>query len=83
MDMDTEERLTDLEYHNDHLRMQNRVLAVAFKALLQSLPHDIRADAIDNINAAWQEEGEILEYEQAHAADLFHDTVNAFFQDKR
>lgn len=81
--MDLEERLEYLEYSNDNLRMQNRVLAVAFKALLQSLPHDIRSDAIENINDAWQEEGEILEYEQPHSADLFHDTVNVFFQDKR
>lgn len=81
--MDTEERLEYLEHCNDHLRMQNRVLAVAFKALLQSLPHDIRGDVIENINDAWQEEGEILEYEQPHSADLFHDTVNTFFQDKR
>lgn len=81
--MDLTERLEYLEECNDSLRMQNRVLAVAFKALLKGLPQDIAQDVVENIQAAFEDEIAELEYSDSNHVDLFHDITHEFFREKR
>ena len=44
-----EQRLDYLEESNEALKMQNRVLATAFKGMLRALPPDVAGDVIESI----------------------------------
>ncbi|XXQ68831.1 NGO1151 family protein [Neisseriaceae bacterium B1] len=79
---DWEQRLDYLEENNDLLRMQNRVLATALKAILRALPQDIAQDSIESIQAAFEDEIAELGYSSNHHADLFQDAAYEFFRDK-
>lgn len=81
--MDLNDRLEYLEECNDSLRMQNRILVTAFRALVKSLPADIAQDAAENIQAAFEDEIAELEYSQSNRVDLFHDMAHDFFREKR
>ncbi len=77
-----EQRLEFLEESNDALRMQNRVLATAFKALLRALPPETAADAVESIQLAFEDTMAELSYEDSPHLDLFHDVTYAFFREK-
>ena len=62
-----EQRLGYLEQSIDELNMQNRVLAAAFKGLIQ---------------AAFEDEVAELSYGNSLHAELFQDAAYAFFREK-
>lgn len=78
-----EQRIDYLEESNELLRMQNRVLATAFKALIQSLPSDMAGDAVEAVRAAFDDEVAQLEYEDNPNVELFHDITYDFFRERR
>ncbi|MDO4434274.1 MAG: hypothetical protein Q4B82_06815 [Alysiella sp.] len=79
---DWEKRLDHLEACNDILTMQNRVLATAIKGLLRALPQEIMQEAVESIQAAFEDEIAELGYTHEHHADLFQDVAYEFFRDK-
>lgn len=81
--MDLTERLEYLEQCNDALQMQNRVLAIAMKSMLKSLPQDIAQDVVENIQAAFEDELAELEYSDGNRVDAFHEATHEFFREKR
>lgn len=79
---DWDERLNYLEANHDVLQMQNRVLAVAIKGLLRSLPMEIAQNAVESIQMAFEDEIAELSYHNSHHADLFQDIAYEFFRHK-
>ena len=77
-----EQRIDFLEESNEVLKMQNRVLATAFKALLRALPNETTQDAVESIQLAFEDELAELNYENSQHVDLFHDVTYAFFREK-
>ena len=78
-----EQRLDYLEEANDILRMQNRVLATALQGFLRALPQDLAENAVESIQATFEDEVAELNYTNSVHADLFQDAVEEFFRDKR
>lgn len=76
-------RLDYLEESNEVLRMQNRVLATAFKGLLRALPANMAQDITESILLAFDDELAAIEYENQANAELFHDITYAFFREKQ
>lgn len=77
-----EQRLEYLEESNEALRMQNRVLATAFKGMLRALPSDMAQDVIESIQIAFDDEVSQLNYEDSPHVELFYDMTYAFFREK-
>lgn len=77
-----EQRIDFLEESNEVLKMQNRVLATAFKALLRALPNETTQDAVESIQLAFEDELAELNYENSQHVDLFHDVTYEFFREK-
>ncbi|OSI13806.1 hypothetical protein BWD09_12335 [Neisseria dentiae] len=77
-----EQRLEYLEEACDVLRMQNHVLATAFKGMVRALPADIAQDVIESVQLAFEDALAELNYEDSPHADLFHDVTYAFFREK-
>lgn len=79
---DIEQRLEYLEEANEALRMQNRVLAVAFKGLLRGLRAETAQNVVESVQLAFEDELDRLAYEDSPHVDLFHDVTYAFFREK-
>lgn len=79
----SEQQIDYLEESNEALRMQNRVLATAFKGMLRALPADIAADVIESIQIAFDDEVAQLEYENSPNIELFYDMTYTFFREKQ
>ncbi|MFC3875107.1 NGO1151 family protein [Neisseria musculi] len=77
-----EQRLEYLEETCDVLRMQNHVLATAFKGMVRALPANIAQDAIESVQLAFEDALDELNYEDSPHTDLFHDVTYAFFREK-
>ena len=77
-----EQRLDYLEEANDVLRMQNQVLATAFKGMISTLPADIAQDVVESVQLAFEDALAELQYEDSPHVDLFHDVTYAFFREK-
>lgn len=77
-----EQRVEFLEEANDVLRMQNRVLAVAFKGMLRALPADIQQDVVESVQLAFEDTLAELSYEDSQHIDIFHDVTYSFFREK-
>lgn len=77
-----EQRLDYLEEANDVLRMQNHVLATAFKGMIRALPADLAEDVIESVQLAFEDALVELTYEDSPHTDLFHDVTYAFFREK-
>ncbi len=77
-----EQRLEYLEEACDVLRMQNHVLATAFKGMVRALPADIAQDVIESVQIAFEDALAELNYEDSPHTDLFHDVTYAFFREK-
>ncbi|MCQ9325914.1 MULTISPECIES: hypothetical protein [Neisseria] len=77
-----EQRLEYLEEACDVLRMQNHVLATAFKGMVRALPADIAQDVIESVQLAFEDALAELNYEDSPHTDLFHDVTYAFFREK-
>lgn len=77
-----EQRLDYLEEANDVLRMQNHVLATAFKGVIRALPADLAEDVVESVQLAFEDALAELTYENSPHTDLFHDVTYAFFREK-
>lgn len=77
-----EQRLDYLEEANNVLRMQNQVLATAFKGMISALPADIAQDVVESVQLAFEDTLAELQYEDSPHVDLFHDVTYAFFREK-
>lgn len=77
-----EQRLEYLEEACDVLRMQNHVLATAFKGMVRALPADIAQDVVESVQLAFEDALAELNYEDSPHTDLFHDVTYAFFREK-
>ncbi|MDO5074146.1 MAG: hypothetical protein Q4D63_07080 [Neisseria animaloris] len=77
-----EQRLDYLEEANDVLRMQNRVLATAFKGMIRALPADLAEEVVESVQLAFEDALAELTYEDSPHTDLFHDVTYAFFREK-
>lgn len=77
-----EQRLEYLEETCDVLRMQNHVLATAFKGMVRALPADIAQDVVESVQLAFEDALAELNYEDSPHVDLFHDVTYAFFREK-
>lgn len=77
-----EQRLDYLEESNDVLRMQNHVLATAFKGMIRALPADMAQDVVESVQLAFEDALAELNYEDSPHVDLFHDVTYAFFREK-
>ncbi|VEJ21620.1 NGO1151 family protein [Neisseria animaloris] len=77
-----EQRLDYLEEANDVLRMQNHVLATAFKGMIRALPADLAEDVVESVQLAFEDALAELTYENSPYTDLFHDVTYAFFREK-
>ncbi|MFS6938150.1 NGO1151 family protein [Neisseria animaloris] len=77
-----EQRLDYLEEANDVLRMQNHVLATAFKGMIRALPADLAEDVVESVQLAFEDALAELTYEDSPHTDLFHDVTYAFFREK-
>ncbi|MBF0804774.1 MULTISPECIES: hypothetical protein [unclassified Neisseria] len=77
-----EQRLEYLEETCDVLRMQNHVLATAFKGMVRALPANIAQDVIESVQLAFEDALDELNYEDSPHTDLFHDVTYAFFREK-
>ncbi|WP_373762045.1 hypothetical protein [Neisseria dentiae] len=77
-----EQRLEYLEEACNVLRMQNHVLATAFKGMVRALPADIAQDVIESVQLAFEDALAELNYEDSPHTDLFHDVTYAFFREK-
>lgn len=77
-----EQRLDYLEEANDVLRMQNHVLATAFKGMIRALPADLAEDVVESVQLAFEDALAELTYENSPHTDLFHDVTYAFFREK-
>lgn len=78
-----EQRLDYLEESNEVLKMQNRVLATAFRGMLRALPPDVAQDVIESIQIAFDDEVAQLQYEGSAHEELFYDMTYAFFREKQ
>lgn len=78
-----EQRLEFLEEAHEVVKMQNRILATALKALINSLPADTAAEAVENIQLAFEDELSELSYENSPHVDLFHDITYEFFRERQ
>ncbi len=79
---DTQQQLDYIEQTLEATRMQNRVLATAFKGLIRALPPQWAEEAVASIQAAFEDELAQLEYEDSPHTDLFHDVTYAFFRER-
>ncbi|OSI07710.1 Uncharacterised protein [Neisseria animaloris] len=77
-----EQRLDYLEEANDVLRMQNHVLATAFKGMIRALPADLAEEVVESVQLAFEDALAELTYEDSPHTDLFHDVTYAFFREK-
>lgn len=77
-----EQRLEYLEEANDALRMQNHVLATAFKAMVRALPPETAQDVVESVQLAFEDALAELSYEDSPHTDLFHDVTYAFFRER-
>ncbi|MDO4906338.1 hypothetical protein [Neisseria sp.] len=77
-----EQRLEYLEEACDVLRMQNHVLATAFKGMVRALPADTAQDVVESVQLAFEDALAELNYEDSPHTDLFHDVTYAFFREK-
>lgn len=79
---DIGQRLEYLEAANEALKMQNRVLAAAFRGLLRGLPPETAQSVIESVQNAFEHELDALAYEAGADAELFHEATYAFFREK-
>ena len=77
------QRLDYLEESNEALKMQNRVLATAFKGMLRALPPDVAGDVIESIQIAFDDEIAQLQYDDSPHVELFYDMTYTFFREKQ
>lgn len=77
-----EQRLDYVEETLDVLRMQNHVLATAFKGMIRALPNDLAQDVVESVQLAFEDALAELNYEDSPHTDLFHDVTYAFFREK-
>ncbi len=83
MSDELEQRLSHLEEVHEAVKMQNRVLSTALKGLIRALPADFAQEAIESIQAAFDEAVDELHYEDHPHAELFHDVAYDFFREKQ
>ncbi len=77
-----ETRVQFLEEGIEVIKMQNRVLSVALKAMLRGLPNEIAQDVVEAIQMGFEDAVGELHYQEHPHVDLFHDVTYDFFQEK-
>ncbi len=82
MSQELEDRIQFLEESIEMVKMQNRVLGVALKGMLNGLPSDAAENIVEAIQIAFEDAVGELHYQEHPHADLFHDVTHDFFQEK-